>query len=291
MPYATLAAVAGQLFISLYPILIKSSNATFAQQIAGRFSVFSILPILLGGSGVLKAVAGSTSAIAKTLAAGSVNIFHVFESYKSFKLLPAGVAYTILYTYPFWNLLGAKLLFGESIPPAAFPLFLAAFVGILLIAYGSSQMRVKSEGHFHEPGFSTRGFLAAFAGAITETLLYLIVRGSEFTNPLQNIGRLYFGAALILLAGTAAISPAIFSSLPQTPANVPLFNAFVGFTAMSALVWAAKRMPTYVYSLIAFLGMVASYMWGALFAGEIPSVMAIIGSLVIGISNFYLYLL
>jgi drug/metabolite transporter (DMT)-like permease len=291
MPYATLAAMAGQLFISLYPILIKSSNATFAQQIAGRFGVFSILPILLGGSSVLSAVGGSVAAIAKTFAAGSVNIFHVFESYKSFQLLPAGVAYTILYTYPFWNLLGAKILFGEAIPPAAIPLFLAAFAGIILIAYGSSQMRVKSEGHFHEPGFSTRGFFAAFAGAITETLLYLIVRGSEFTNPLQNIGRLYIGAALVLLVGTAAVSPTIFSTLSQTPKDVPLFNAFVGFTSMSALMWAAKKIPTYVYSLIAFIGMVASYMWGALFAGEIPSPMAIVGSLLIGISNFYLYLL
>jgi drug/metabolite transporter (DMT)-like permease len=234
---------------------------------------------------------GSIPAIAKTLAAGSVNILHVFESYRSFQLLPAGVAYTIIYTYPFWNLLGAKLLFGEAIPPASLPLFLAAFAGILLIAYGSSQMRVKSEGHFHEPGFNTRGFVAAFVSAITETLLYLIVRGSEFTNPFQNIGRLYVGAALLLLIGTAAIKPAIFSSLSQTPQGVPLFNAFVGFTSMTALVWAAKKIPVHIYSLIAFLGMVASYMWGALFAGEIPSLPALIGSLIIGLSNFYLYLL
>jgi drug/metabolite transporter (DMT)-like permease len=284
-------ALLGQIFISLYPIIIKRSDATIPQQLAGRFSVYSLLPILLGGIPVLRDTFGTSALAGKTLAAGAVNILHVTESYKSFQLLPAGIAYTILYTYPFWNLIGARLLFGETIPVAAIPLFFLAFIGTLLIIGGSQQMMVKSSAAA-EPEKKTRpqtirGLIAAVTGAITETLLYLIVRGSEFDSPLKNIARLYMGAAAIL-GLSAAVTPGRLAEVAATPPEVPLFNGLIGFTSMSALVWAAKKLPAYIYSMIAFVGLVASYIWGMVFAEEVPSLIAIAGSAIIALSVWLL---
>ena len=291
MPTPTIIAFLGQIFISLYPILIKNSQATIPQQIAGRFGIFSLLPVLVAGPGVLSLLGD-----VKTFAAGLVNIFHVLESYKSFQLLPAGVAYSIIYTYPFWNLLGGRLLLGEPIPAGTLPVFGLAFLGVLLLAFGSGSMNVKSQGRLEKAkegggGVSRvnmRGLAAAFMGAITETILYLIVRGSEFQSPMYNIGRLYLGGALLLLLGGAVLRPQVFSSLVSTPPAVPAFNALIGFTSMTALVWAAKKIPTYIYSIIAFVGLVSSYGWGVLFAEEVPSVSAVLGSLIIAASVWLL---
>jgi drug/metabolite transporter (DMT)-like permease len=140
-------------------------------------------------------------------------------------------------------------------------------------------MHVKSRGKVHEPSQSARGIIAACAGAITETVLFLIVRGSEFQNPFQNIGRLYIGAAAMLATFTG-----VFKSPLAIPPAVPLFNAAIGFTSMTALVWATKHLPTYVYSLIAFIGLVASYMWGMIFADEVPNISAILGSAIVGLA-------
>ena len=271
----TLIALIGQIFISLYPILIKRSNATLPQQLAGRFGIFTLLPLILGGTSILQSVFGSFDSVVKTLAAGAVNILHVFESYKSFQLLPAGPAYTIIYTYPFWNLIGARIFLGEAIPTAVLPLFLLAFIGILLIASAVANGKQET---------NRRGLIAAFTGAITESILFLIVRGSESMNPFENIGRLYIGAAGLLATGTSIFSPNSIKEAIATPKDVPLFNALIGFTSMTALIWSAKRIPTFVYSLIAFIGLVASYGWGLLFANEVPSGRALLGSAIIGVS-------
>jgi drug/metabolite transporter (DMT)-like permease len=278
MNNTSIVALLGQIFISLYPILIKRVDASMPQQLAGRFGTFAALSLLFGGTSTVAAALGSVGAAAQTLAAGGVNILHVLESYRSFQLLPAGVAYTIIYTYPFWNLIGARLLLGETIPTGVLPIFALAFIGVVLVAAGGFKMRSDAAGED-----TIRGLIAATAGAITETILFLIVRGSDFMGPMENIGRLYIGGAALLAA-----SPAIRAALPTVPAAVPTFNAAIGFTSMAALIWSAKRIPTYMYSMIAFVGLVASYGWGLLFADEVPSLLALAGSAIVGLAVWLL---
>jgi drug/metabolite transporter (DMT)-like permease len=280
MNYTSIVALLGQTFISLYPILIKRVSATMPQQLAGRFGTFAALSLLFGGTSTVAAALGSVGAAAQTLAAGGINILHVLESYRSFQLLPAGVAYTIIYTYPFWNLIGARLLLGETISTGVLPIFALAFIGVVLVAAGGFKMRGDDEGSKED---TIRGLLAATAGAITETILFLIVRGSDFMGPMENIGRLYIGGAALLTA-----SPAIRAAIPTVPAAIPTFNAAIGFTSMTALIWSAKRIPTYIYSLIAFVGLVASYGWGLLFADEVPSLLALAGSAIVGLAVWLL---
>lgn len=281
---ASLTAVAAQSMTSLYPIVVKRVDTNLLTQTTVRFVLFPILALVLGGTGAFASVTNTWGKLGSVLLFGLLNLTHVFSSYIAFDELQAGIAMSIFYTYPLWNMLGARLFFGETLQMWAIPLFALALYGTYLVASAAPEARAyKHAGDANRS--AARGIIAALLAALTETGLYLAVRGSETGNPFANMTMLYLGGAAILTACLPLFAAAsqhldlrLSSLLPAAG-----FNTFIGFTGTTLLFFVARHLPAYMYSILAFVGVATAYGWGILFADEQPNKKALGGAgLVLG---------
>ena len=118
----------------------------------------------------------------------------------------------------------------------------------------------------------------ALLSAFTETLIFLLVKTSNGRSPFFTILQLYPVGFLALLGYSAWKG---FGSIKGTPTQIGqiiAFNAFIGFIGYCLRFYSIPRTSTVVFSLLTFVGVVAGYSWGLLFAGEKPSWLALIGS-------------
>lgn len=281
---ASAIAVFAQSLTSLYPILIKRINTNILTHTTIRFTLFPILALILGiasgGFGAIGDVMNSWTKIAAIFGIGALNLTHVFSSYIAFDELQAGIAMSIFYTYPFWNLLGARIFFGERLQLWSLPLFLIALAGTYLIASAAPEARAFK--HAADPArSSTRGIVAALIAALTETGLYLAVRGSESNNPFANMIMLYLGGLALLIPAfplVKRISGQLLDFRLEPLMQSGAFNAFIGFVGTTLMFMTARLLPAYMYSILAFVGVAAAYMWGILFAEEKPNKKALSGA-------------
>ena len=281
---ASAIAVFSQSLTSLYPILIKRVNTNILTHTSVRFILFPILALVLGvasgGFGAISDVLNSWTKLAAIAGIGALNLTHVFSSYIAFDELQAGIAMSIFYTYPFWNLLGSRLFFGERIQLWTIPLFLIALAGTYLVASAAPEARAFK--HEADPDRSpVRGIIAALIAALTETGLYLAVRGSSSNNPFANMIMLYLGGAALLVTGLPFIKKVtgqILDFRPEPLMQSMAFNTFIGFVGTTLMFMTARMLPVYMYSILAFVGVAAAYMWGVVFAEEKPNVKAVSGA-------------
>jgi drug/metabolite transporter (DMT)-like permease len=281
---ATIAALGGESMTSLYPILIKRVSTDLLTQTAVRFAVYPVLALLLGGFGSLVKTWGTPAKALAGVGFGLMNLLHVFSSYVAFTELQAGIAMSIFYLYPFLNLLGSRLYFGEVIQAWMIPFFLLALFGTYLIASVAPEAKTyEQEGQ--APRNVGRGLVAALMAALTESGIYLAVRGSTTSDPFANQLLLYLGGTVILAAALPALK-AFGHTIDLRGAvlsKLTLFNSLIGFVGGSLMFWSARYLPAYMYSMIAFMGVAAAYGWGILFADETPHPTAIGGAgLVLG---------
>jgi drug/metabolite transporter (DMT)-like permease len=265
-----------EIVLSAYPILIKKVPATLTAQTTIRMVTFTIL------AGIAAALTGSPlmqgATLANVLGPGLLNLVHVGSSYTAFEALPAGNAMALFYTYPVWNILGAAATFGEHIEPRILPWIATAIVGSVLIAQPTLG------------NWNIYGVIAALLAAVTETGIYLWFRKEPESQeqPWTTMTRMYGGSTILLLPllllgilawgkmGTGALS------------NMLLFNTFIGFIGYAMRFYTIPHVSTVAFSSIAFFGIIAAYMLGWLFVGEVPSVQQGIGATLIVLANLFL---
>ena len=273
---------ASEVILASYPILIKSVDTNLWTQVFVRNIVYASIAAFILGFGKQ---GFSDISLMNTSGGGLLNLFHVGVSYKAFSELPAGNAMAIFYAYPIWNLIGAYFIFNERIPWYQMPWIVLALAGMLMIAQPNVGTLLNAE--------KPLGLLAAVFSGITESMIYFFFRllGKEETT-FRGMFELYGGslAWMLPVVGLASLF-ATSTSLPQidlsTKAWVPmiLFNALVGFIGYSMRFAAIPYVSTMIFSVLSFFGIVAAFIFGYLFEGEKPSVLAAGGSLAILIAN------
>jgi drug/metabolite transporter (DMT)-like permease len=190
---------------------------------------------------------------------------------------------SLFYFYPIFNLIGGVLGFGESISPLQLFLLFLAFIGVILVSLSITEGEVKEK----DP-YNWKGIAAALGAALTETFMYFAVRTAKVPNPYFATLELYPGA-LIPFLGMLLASGKQIDWRPSVWLPMTLFNVFIGFIGYSLRFYAIPRVTTVLFSLLTFIGVIASFSWGYLFAEETPTWMAAIGALLIclgvGFSN------
>jgi drug/metabolite transporter (DMT)-like permease len=248
-------------------------------QLLSRFLTFSVLAAVLAPSAALRETWGTPAGIARSLGLGGITLGHVAASYYAFETLSAGAAMSLFYTYPIWNVLGGALAYGESIRPGQLGLMALSFLGTVLIAQDTH------EGD--DRPLHWKGVLAALAAALTETLMYFGVRTTRVADPYMSTLELYPGALLGLLAFFAlrpAGAPSPVKAPPGAWLKMTLFNVFIGFVGYVARFYAIPKVPTVVFSLLSFVGVVAAFGWGWLFVGERPTIKTVAGAACIAVA-------
>lgn len=255
--------------LALYPILIKLVPTNLATQLVARFLVYTGLALALANWSDIKATWLSAGA-GTSLLFGCLTFVHVAVSYYAFQQLPAGEAMSLFYTYPIWNLIGAMVLFGEAFNPLHFVLVGISLVGVYLVTKKENE---------DTSALNWAGIAAGLAAAITESIMYFVVR-TKSPNPFYSILQLYPGGLVPLLAGIFATGqPVSTSSSVWVP--LILFNALIGFAGYALRFYAVPRVSTIVFSLLSFFGVIASFGFGYLFASETATWSALTGALLI----------
>ena len=214
---------------------------------------------------------------------------HIGTSYISFSLLPAGIALSLFYLYPLFNVLAGSIFFGEPLTLLSIVLLMIASVGVYLLSRPGESRPGESRPGESRPGEPTSmlGVGCAILAAITETLLYVFVRWNKEASlsPFHTILQLYPVGLLVILA-YLFVQP---SSLDTNPHHLlPLFgfNALIGFVGYATRFYAIPKVPTVVFSLLSFVGVVFGYLWGFLFTADKTQPLAWIGSALIVFSAF-----
>jgi len=288
-----LLVILSEVTLSLYPSLIKLVNVSTALQTGIRMAVFTIL-------GLICAVATKTPftwsqfLTIESPLTGLLNLVHVGSSYTAFEALAGGNAMSLFYLYPFFNLIGATLILGETLPIASIPWMLFAFFGAVLIAQPTPS------------NWSIYGVAAALLAALTETCIYLWfkqtdTKATKATNagkteitdksPWVKMTQMYGSSFLLfvvgaaILVGTQWIKPGLFASSTSNILSMILFNSLIGFTGYALRFYLIPNVSTVVFSTLSFFGVISAYLFGWLFSAETPTLMQGLGAAAIIAAN------
>jgi drug/metabolite transporter (DMT)-like permease len=280
----TAAVLFSETVLSLYPILIKSVPTNLTTQTLARFLIYPLAALLVGGiKPLLDAYKGGAATLFENLGYGSVNLLHIGSSYLAFKELPTGIAMSLFYTYPLWNIIASSLFLGEQFPWQSLPVLLIALIGASLVATTKSLNGEKA--------LSKVGIAAALVAALSETAIFLTVKKTAAENPFHNIHQIYLAGIPLLIAliafkgGSGGIDWNWHHWVPLVA-----FNGLLGFVGYSLRFWSIPKLNTLIYSVLSLFGIVASFMWGKVMLGENVAAQALVGGALIGGAIGYLRL-
>jgi drug/metabolite transporter (DMT)-like permease len=258
--------------LALYPILIKTVPTNLSTQLVTRLLVYSGLAYLFATDTDVQKTWGNVEGAFRSSMLGLLTLLHIGTSYYAFQQLPTGVSMSLFYTYPLFNLLGAALFFKEEFSLTQILLVLLGFLGAVLVSYGNKDPDPQKK----KDPFQWKGLLSGLLASMTESAMYFAVRTAERPSPFFALLELYPGAILPLLAIIGYTNSSI-DLRPQVWARTLSFNTLIGFLGYSLRFYAIPRLPTIVFSLLSFVGVLASFFWGYLFVNEIPSWTTVLG--------------
>lgn len=216
--------------LSLYPSLVKFIKQPIHIQMWGRLLVFSFISLFFG-SGIFNVFKNLLNPYVVILSL--VNVIHIYTSYLGFKNLDPADAYSIFYIYPFTNLIMLWLAGLHDINPLQWLAFGTSIIGILLLK-ANSWFKVIM-------GIS----------AITESLIYFILKTLNFNNSWDNVFYTYFIPAVILTS--LYIKEWYKLEIPI------LINGVIGAVGYYLRFWNVNTVEPITYSLASYFGIPFSY--------------------------------
>lgn len=268
--------VASEAALALYPILIKTVPTNLPTQLLSRLIVYSGLAYSLASASDVSMTWGTLQGVTRSTLLGVLTLLHIGTSYYAFQQLPAGVSMSLFYTYPIWNVIGAAIGFGESFEIQHLLLIGLAFIGTILVSYGNKDPDPQKQ----KDPFTWKGIVAGLLAALTESAMYFAVRTAERPSPFYAILELY-PAALFFLLPILWFTKSSVDFRPQIWARMLSFNTLIGFLGYCLRFYAIPRLSTVVFSLLSFVGVLASFGWGYLFVNEKPTWMTLGGGALI----------
>lgn len=279
---AILTTILAEIALALHPIIIKEIPASLSTQLLARLGTYGTLSLALATPSEREETWGSPKSAMQSFLLGLMNIIHIASSYISYTLLPAGSALALFYTYPFMNILAGVLFLGDTFSWTIIPLMILAFVGVILIAKSTHEYEVEKPSSIKDypQQFQgvTWGIFMALLSAITETLIFLVAKVPRGTHtPWLSMSRLYPGALLGLIGWLLYKKEPIQTDLKiWTP--LLLFNIFIGFLGYSLRFFSIPLLPTAIFSILTFIGVVSGYIWGLIFSKEVPNIQSLLGA-------------
>ena len=262
-----LSKLTSESLLSLYPVFVKHIGLPIGLQTWSRcFSYAIISAMFIDYSYVFNALMTSSSGILLSI----VTIVHIYVSYRGFELLESGVAYSIFYLYPIMILLMSKT---QEINP----IILLAIPGVYLLVSNEQFNLVNIIN-------SPEGFFMMLLAAITEAIIYYLVRDIKTTNHWNHIFISYFlGAITLTLYFFKHISTIVFKS----PLSISLgINTIIGLFGYLLRFYAISRLETTLYAALSYFGIFMATVYGILINGEQIQPKKIIGSLLIIVSSY-----
>ncbi len=131
----------------------------------------------------------------------------------------------------------------------------------------------------------------ALLAALTETGIYLWFRreAKDTKQPWTDMATMYGGSGILwILLIPFFLSATVFQTSVSGIGAMVAFNAFIGFLGYALRFFAIPNISTVAFSSLSFVGVVAAYLLGWVFMGEVPSLIQGIGAALIAVSNIIL---
>lgn len=277
-----ISKITAEALLSLYPTIVKNIDIPFEMKLLTRFVPYSLISLLFIDYKFVR-----ENLISKAgLLLSFITMIHIYTSYKGFEGLESGVAYTIFYTYPLMIL----LLSGEKISP----IMLIPLLGVFLLVYESNTENMESKTNVEnldektQDNMITFSVIMVFLAALTEALLYFVVRDIKTNNNWNHLFISYFFGA-ILLSGSLLTQ---FNQFTLTTLLTTSFiiNIFIGLFGYLLRFYATTRLEPSVYAPLSYVGIIMSHIYGLYFNNDAITWNKIIGTLLIIIPNIYIKL-
>ena len=286
-----ISKITSESLLSLYPTIVKNIDIPFDMKLWTRFVPYSLISLLFIDYKFIKENLFSKAGLLLSF----ITMIHIYTSYKGFEGLESGVAYTIFYTYPLMILLMA----GEKISPV----MLIPLIGVGLLVYESNTENMESKDkveNLEEKGDENDektpenenllmfSVFMVFLAALTEALLYFIVRDLKTNNNWNHLFISYFFGAILL-------SGSLLTKLKQVSVNGLLTTSFVlniviGLFGYLLRFYATTRLEPSVYAPLSYIGIIMSHIYGLYFNGDIMTWKKILGTILIIVPNVYMKL-
>jgi len=290
MYLAIISKLIGESLLSFYSIFVKKINVDLILQVWSRFFAYVVISSLFVDWEFIYNSILSTYGILLS----ATTLAHVYTSYRSFQLLDSGVATTIFYIYPIIIL----LLSGTSLSPT----LLIPLLGVYLIAndfnksketYQNNELQekdhstedvIKKNTQMKE-NFWNEGIFMAIMAALTEAIIFYLVKNIKTLNNWNHLFLSYFIGAIVL-------TPYLWKNI----INIELYggvslslivNAFIGLFGYYLRFYAITRLDTYIYAVLSYFGIVMSYVYGVFLNNDKITIQKIIGTLCIVLTNLY----
>lgn len=274
--------------LSLYPIFVKKIGLTLVHQVWARLVAYvGISAIFVNWSFI-----GSSLFTADALILAAINLSHIFFSYEGFRNLDSGVSFAIFNTYPLMILLIAGVMWNN--------VYLLVLLGLALFVMGESKghegtpegskERSTTDKEPKEKTDSTYGIAMVLLAALTEALIYFMVRRIKTNNHWNHVFLSYFVgfvafSAYLLVKGTDLPLSGTTISEGRMGLAVGL-NGFIGSVAYFLRFFAASNLTASIFAPLAYFGMVMSYVYGIVFNQETLSWEKVGGTLCILAANY-----
>jgi len=261
--------IVSHLLRGLYSWLIKTVPTTLSTQILVRMLTYTISALILGFSVGKNIISPSLSHL---IIMGTLNTIHILSSYYTYSELPTTVSLPLFYLYPFMNVFLSSIFLNNSITLSTIPWLLFSFIGAILIVFQKGEI-----------SFSSKGIISILIAAFTESLIYIAFKSNYESSIFQGIFNLYFGGLIAILIARATNFIEPFDFKPEIWKSLLTFNFFVGFIALSVIIYSISKMSSELFASLAFFGVLSAYIFGELGKEPRPSIPTILGSSMIAI--------
>jgi drug/metabolite transporter (DMT)-like permease len=279
--------------LSLYPIFVKNIGLPLSLQVWSRvFSYTAISAFFIDYPFVLQNLF-SKNGILLSL----ITLIHIYTSYRGFQLLESGVSYTLFYIYPILILLFSK--------QGLHPVMLLSLLGVFLLSYSPAVKVAAHTEDFVESSAATspvspkassaattawnpEGYIMILLAALTEALIYFVVRNIKTENSWNHIFLSYFLGAGILSVG---FSPQIIGMNLNSSLSWSLgINVVIGLFGYLLRFFAISRLEPMLYAPLSYFGVFMAYVYGIFIQKDTITLQKILGTLMIILPNVYLVL-
>lgn len=245
--------------LSLYPVFVKFIPVSLPLQMWSRFVSYILISLLfIDYSYVAKQLISPLG-----IALSVVTILHIYTSYKGFLLLNSGVSYTLFYTYPVIIL----LMSGYTLP---------LIVGLACIGAWLLSTTSQLDSYPYE------GVVMIMLAAITEAIIYFIIRNMPSKNAWNHVFLSYLLGAVVF---TAYLRPSV-----AVTSDVGLsmgINSILGLGGYLLRFYSMSHLDVFTYALLSNVGIIMSYVYGYLILNEPITLQQAIGTICIIVACFY----
>jgi drug/metabolite transporter (DMT)-like permease len=270
--------------LSLYPIFVKKIGISSSLQLWTRLITYVLISIFFVNWSFIKSSLFSLDAI--TL--GLVNLSHVFFSYEGFRHLDSGVSFAIFNSYPLMILLLAGTMWHNS--------YLLVIAGLAFFIYGNyTEKKVekekKEEDEKKENENFNYGLIMILFAALTEALIYFLVRRIKTTNHWNHVFISYFLGAVLMTVYSIYNFKDTASGLESADKGrvglAVIINGIIGTVGYFLRFFASYRLEPEVYAPLSYFGVVMSYVYGIAFDNELLNWKKVLGTVSILASNYF----